>query len=497
MAEMDEHVLQHHTADPTADIDVGHTAFLLVCMALVQLMTPGLAFFYGGLCKNRSVGTMMAQNFASMGIVTVLWFVVGFSLCFGHSASVVGMPQSFFFFQGLDAGPMTHPALEGHGTYTKDAVFVEGIPGIVFAGYQGMFAVITPALMTGCFAERMRFGPYLAFITIWLLLVYCPFCHWVWGPDGWMAGYGAKDFAGGIVVHITSGFSALASILVLGKRVDFGEGSDDPHNVPFVALGTALLWFGWFGFNAGSALAANGTAAYAAINSEIAASVAMTVWMAVDWYRFGQPKLVGMCVGAIAGLATVTPAAGFILPWGAFIIGVLAALVCYGCCELKKRMNWDDTLDVWGVHGCGGFLGTVMLGALADESVNPANPAQRSGKLFAIQLGSACFTAVYSMIVTAVILFTISKLTRLKPTKDEVEIGLDMAIHGEMAYNSEMVQEWSPSAMPRTPGSSVVGALRTPSKQQEEKMGEEYTYRPSAASTELPVESVAETVVRM
>merc|ERR1719326_1293057 len=231
-----------------------------------------------------------------MGIVTVLWFVFGFSLCFGHSATVIGMPQSFFFFQGLDGGPMTHAALEDHASYTDDAVFVEGIPGLVFAGYQGMFAVITPALMTGCFAERMRFGPYLAFISLWLVLVYCPFCHWVWGPEGWMAGYGAKDFAGGIVVHITSGFSALASILVLGKRTDYGEGPDDPHNVPFVALGTALLWFGWFGFNAGSALAADGVAAYAAINSEIAASTAVVMWVFLEWLETRKkPSLVSAC----------------------------------------------------------------------------------------------------------------------------------------------------------------------------------------------------------
>jgi len=446
---MQAHVDAHHSEV----IDVGHTAFIMICMALVQLMTPGLAFFYGGLCKNRSVGTMMAQNFASMGIVTVLWFLVGFSLCFGHSATVYGMPQSFFFYTGLDKGPMTHKAMDG--VLDAPEVFVEGIPGLVFAGYQGMFAVITPALMTGCFAERMRFGPYLVFITVWLILVYCPFCHWVWGPGGWMAAYGAKDFAGGIVVHITSGFSALASILFLGKRTDFGETSDDPHNVPFVALGTALLWFGWFGFNAGSALAADGVAAYAAINSEIAASVAMAVWMGIDWYRFGQPKLVGMCVGAIAGLATVTPAAGFILPWGAFIIGFLASLVCYGCCELKKRMSWDDTLDVWGVHGCGGFLGTILIGALADESVNDTH---RSGKLFGIQLGSACFCVVYSMLVTVAILFTISKFMTLKPSKDEVTFGLDMAIFGEMAYNSEMLAEWSPKAA----DGGIYGAPMTP-----------------------------------
>merc|ERR1719271_1115715 len=427
----------------------------------------------------------MTQNFACMGLVTIIWMAWGFSLCFGESATVLGSPKSFLFFDRVTEVPLP--------TGDSTEPFVEGIPGLVFAGYQGMFAVITPALMTGCFAERMRFGPYLAFISIWLLLVYCPFCHWVWGPDGFMAGWGTKDFAGGIVVHITSGFSALASILVLGKRVDFGEGSDDPHNVPFVALGTALLWFGWFGFNAGSALAANSVAAYAAINSEIAASVAMAVWMAVDWYRFGQPKLVGMCVGAIAGLATVTPAAGFILPWGAFIIGVLSALVCYGCCELKKRMRWDDTLDVWGVHGCGGFLGTVMLGALADEKVNGAH---RSGKLFAIQLGFACFTAAYSMIVTAAILFTISKLTRLKPSKDEVEIGLDMALHGETAYNTEMLSEWSPrrdgsKSNPATPGSSLAGIHHTPAKQDNATMGEEFNPRPSCASTKDSVGQVS------
>merc|ERR1719171_2363836 len=298
-----------------------------------------------------------------MGIVTVLWFLVGFSLCFGHSATVYGMPQSFFFYTGLDGEPMTHKAMAN--VLDADEVFVEGIPGLVFAGYQGMFAVITPALMTGCFEGRIRFAPYLLFISLWLLLVYCPLCHMVWGPNGYMYSLGVRDFAGGIVVHISSGFSALASLAVLGKRPPAEEGENDPHNVPFIALGTGLLWFGWFGFNAGSALQANSVASYAAINSEIAASTAMTVWMIIEWVRLGKPKLVGLCVGAVAGLATVTPAAGFIAPWGAFIIGICSAVVCYSCIEIRTKAGWDDALDVWGVHGCGGFFGTVALGVLA------------------------------------------------------------------------------------------------------------------------------------
>ena len=231
---------------------------------------------------------------------------------------------------------------------------------MLFMAYQGMFAIITPSLMTGAFANRFRFKPYVIFVVLWMFLVYAPWCHWVWG-GGWMAEWGVWDFAGGIVVHITAGFSALAALLVVGRREAApGEVLDEPHNIPFVALGTALLWFGWFGFNGGSALGSNSTAVIAAVNSEIAASTALFVWLFIDWVRFGQPKLVGICVGAIAGLATVTPAAGFIQPWGAFVLGALAALLCYACCEARKVFSIDDAMDVWGVHGMGGFIGTAI-----------------------------------------------------------------------------------------------------------------------------------------
>lgn len=330
---------------------------------------------------------MIMQNFAAMGVITVVWFLIGFSLCFGKSAGgFIGNPATFGAFTNVDGKPLTYNASD------PDATIVGGIPGLVFAGYQGMFAVITPALMTGAFADRLRFAPYLLFISLWLIVIYCPFCHWIWCPGGWMGTWGVKDFAGGIVVHTTAGFSALAYISAgllepttrsvpasltivlpcslmqiltcrvripavgsravhfLGSRAKIAGSKprDTPHNIPFVALGTALLWFGWFGFNGGSALAATGSAVVAAVNSEIAASVSLTVWMFLDWYKMGRPSLVGVCVGAIAGLATITPAAGFVLPWAAFVMGIIAAIFCYACVELKNKFRWDDALDVWG-----------------------------------------------------------------------------------------------------------------------------------------------------
>ena len=292
-------------------LDSGHTAWILVSMALVQLMLPGLAFFYAGLLHRTSVVTMIMQNYACMGIVSVLWFLVVFSLCFGETAGgVIGSPASYGAFINVEGTPLAHGG-------------IPDIPGLVFAGYQGMFAVITPALMTGAFADRLRFAPYLAFVALWIVLVYAPFCHWIWGPGGWMNEWGVKDFAGGIVVHTTAGFSCLGAVHFLGSRAKISGAKPvtTPHNIPFVALGTALLWFGWFGFNGGSALASSGSAAFAAVNSEIAASTALTVWMAIDWYRMGRPSLVGVCVGAIAGLATITPCAGYVRPWAAFEIG--------------------------------------------------------------------------------------------------------------------------------------------------------------------------------
>jgi len=331
--------------------------------------------------------------------------------------------------------------------------FVSDVPGLVFAGYQGMFAVITPALMTGAFADRILFGPYLAFIAIWLIVVYCPFCHAIWGPEGWLGVWGVKDFAGGIVVHTTAGFSALAAVHYLGAREDIvGKEKVDntPHNIPFVALGTALLWFGWFGFNGGSALASGDGAAFAAVNTEIAASTALSVWTLIDWYKNGKPTLVGMCVGAIAGLATITPAAGFVRPWAAFLIGFLAGCFCYFCCELKNMLKWDDALDVWGVHGMGGALGSVLLGVLADKDVG----GQAAGaEFFAKQLCTVVGCAAYSYIMTLFLLKAIESVTRIKTTAEEMD-NLDAAFHGEDAY-SPGLEGKSGRSSPDCPGSPV------------------------------------------
>eukprot|EP00929_Paragymnodinium_shiwhaense_P026696 TRINITY_DN15814_c0_g1_i5.p1 TRINITY_DN15814_c0_g1~~TRINITY_DN15814_c0_g1_i5.p1 ORF type:complete len:342 (-),score=50.02 TRINITY_DN15814_c0_g1_i5:299-1195(-) len=298
-------------------------------MALVQLMTPGLALFYGGLVRETSVITMIMQNFSTMGIVTIMWYLFLYSMCFGETIGFFGNPIDYAFFRNVT---------------TKPGPMATEIPHLLFAGFQGMFAVIAPALMTGAFADRFCYGPFLIFVVVWMIVVYAPFCHWVWG-GGWMAEIGVWDFAGGIVVHITAGFSALATLLVVGKRqVPEGatiEDLDKPSNLPMVALGTALLWFGWFGFNGGSAMSSNGVAVVAAINSEIAASVACFVWMCLDWATKRKPSLIGKCVGAIAGLATVTPAAGFVQPWAAGVLGVVASVFCYACCEWRKRLLDD------------------------------------------------------------------------------------------------------------------------------------------------------------
>jgi Amt family ammonium transporter len=436
-------------------MDSASTAFMLVCMALVQFMTPGLAFFYGGLVSDKGVITMMMQSFVSMGISSIFWFIVGFSLCFGElwdsgssdpRGGFVGNPWTHFGFRNVNA----NFALDGSE---------EGIPGLLFAAYQGMFCVITPALMTGCFADRFRFKAYLIFIVAWLVLVYCPFCHWVWG-GGFLMHWGVWDFAGGIVVHITAGFSALATLLVVGKRPvpENPEELDKPHNVPFVALGTAMLWFGWFGFNGGSALASGGPAVAAAVNSEIAGSVALFTWLLIDWFRNGKPGLVGLCVGAIAGLATVTPAAGFIQPWAACVLGFVATFFCYGCCELRKKLGMDDALDVWGVHGMGGFLGTVLLGVLADgedcgkSCVNPGT-VNRSWEQLGKQLVAAVFCAVYSFIVTYCLLQLINLVTPIRPEKSRMS-QMDAAEHGENAYEHSPVKPFE-RPIQIEPGSSV------------------------------------------
>mmetsp|Transcript_26174 Transcript_26174/g.60610 ORF Transcript_26174/g.60610 Transcript_26174/m.60610 type:complete len:458 (+) Transcript_26174:72-1445(+) len=411
-------------------IETASTAWMLVATALVNLMTPGLAFFYGGLVKETSVLTMLIQNFVSMGVAFIIWFAFGFSMCFAESWGFIGNPATHFGFRHLSV---------------REALPGQEIPGQLFAIYQGMFAVITPALMTGAFADRFRFKPYLIFLSLWLVFVYFPWCHWIWG-GGWLAQWGVVDFAGGIVVHVTAGFSALASLSVVGHREipeDEKHDHETPHNVPFVALGTAMLWFGWFGFNGGSAVAASGVAVGAAVNSQISASVALFLWLVIDWIRFGKPTVVGLCVGAIAGLATITPAAGYIQPWGAFSLGVIATFFCYACTELIKHLGLDDALDVWGVHGMGGFIGSILLGALADprecgdQLLAPEfciNPGTVTASFTQVgkQTAAVLLCAAYSVIVTLILLKAISLCMPLKPES----LHVDLHEHHEKAYHS-------------------------------------------------------------
>ncbi|MGA8297023.1 MAG: ammonium transporter, partial [Acidimicrobiales bacterium] len=337
-------------------MNTGDTAFVLVSAALVMVMTPGLAFFYGGLVRRKNVLTIMLQSFISMGVVTVIWVAVGYSLAFsGNLGGVIGN-LSWVFLRGVGGHP---------------GPWAAHIPALAHFSFQEMFAIITPALITGAFADRVRFKSYLKFLVAWSLLVYVPIVHWIWG-GGFLAKWGVLDFAGGMVVHASAGFAALASVWVVGARKLSPDEKTAPHNVAFVGLGTGLLWFGWFGFNAGSALAANHVAAQAFVNTDIAASVAMCTWLALSWWRSGKPSAVGAFTGAVAGLACVTPCAGFVPTWASFAIGFFAGSICYGAVAFRDRMHWDDALDVWAAHGIGGVLGTILLGAFAYLSINSA-----------------------------------------------------------------------------------------------------------------------------
>lgn len=395
-------------------VDGADTAWMLVSTALVLLMTPALAFFYGGLVRSKNALNTMMMSFAALAFVGVGWALLGYTLAFGEGGPLLG-GLGHLFLRGV--------GLEAQGT----------IPHVLFLAFQGTFAIITAALVSGALVERMRFPAYLAFLTLWGLFVYAPLAHWVWG-GGFLGALGALDFAGGTVVHINAGVAALVGALVLGARKDYGRQAILPHNVPFTLLGAALLWFGWFGFNAGSALAANEQAAFAAMNTEISASCALFAWMIVEWIHKGKPTLVGACVGAIAGLATITPAAGFVRPWAAMIIGLLAAPFCYGLVEgVKNKLVLDDALDVFAVHGMGGWLGTVAIGIFADETVS-GGLVKASGEQFGKQLGAACGTAVYAFVVAFALIKVIQKFMVLLPPQEAIELGLDASIHGERAY---------------------------------------------------------------
>lgn len=401
-------------------INTGDTAFVLISAALVCLMTPGLAFFYGGLVSRKNVLTIMMQSFISMGIVTAIWFTIGFSLAFG--TDVHGW-----------IGGLNYVFLHGVGTQPNPA-YGPTIPFVTFFTYQQMFAIITPALITGAFADRVSFKSYVLFLIVWSLLVYVPFCHWIWG-GGFLQKLGVVDFAGGIVVHVSAGMAALASVFFVGKRKLSGAEDNVPHNITYVALGTGLLWFGWFGFNGGSALQANGVAAQAFVNTDIAGSIAMLTWLIISWVHEKRPSFVGALTGAVAGLATITPAAGYVESWAAFLIGILAAVVCYLAVQLRLKKDWDDALDVWGVHGVGGILGSVLVGVFAVSSVNGVDGLiAGNAHQFVVQCFAVVLTGAYAFGVTYGILYVINLFIPVRVKPEEEEAGLDTAIHGEIAY---------------------------------------------------------------
>jgi Amt family ammonium transporter len=399
-------------------LDSGNTGFMLIATSLVMLMTPGLAFFYGGLVGRKNVLTIMIQSFVSMGLTTVVWYAVGYSLSFsGNPGGVIGNLDNAFL-RGVDVNSIFTGAQ---------------IPLFVFIAYQMMFAIITPALITGAFANRVRFNAYLIFLVAWLLFVYFPMVHMIWG-GGLLQKWGVLDFAGGIVVHNIAGMAALASVLFVGKRMFPDKG---PHSIPLVALGTGLLWFGWYGFNAGSELKVDAITATAFLNTDIAASFAAIVWMIMAWIFEKKPTFLGLLTGAVAGLATITPAAGYVTPTSAVIIGSASGVVCYFAISLKNRWKLDDALDVWGVHGVGGMLGIVSLGIFADLAVNAAGSnglLLGNSPFFLKELAAVIGSSVYAFGVSYGMLWLINKITPVKVTAREEETGLDEALHGETAY---------------------------------------------------------------
>ena len=398
-------------------INTGDTAFLMLCTALVCLMTPGLAFFYAGLVRSKNVLTIMMQNFVSMGVIALIWIFGGFSMAFGPDV------------QGIIGDLSYHFALNGVGMAPNK--YAPSVPFILFFAYQLMFAVITPALITGAFVGRFNFKGYLGFIILWMLAIYIPVCHWMWG-GGFLAKLGAVDFAGGIVVHVTAGFSALAAVIFFGRRSDVAPGEEvAPNNLPLMAIGAGLLWFGWFGFNSGGAYAANGLAAVAFTNTTISGSTAMVMWMILEWTKQRRPTFVGLLVGAVAGLATITPCAGFVKPWVAIIIGACGATVCFYARIVQDHFKFDDALEVWRAHGMGGVTGSILLGVAASVSVDKIGAGTQQ---LGVQVLAVIVVAVYSFVVTQIILRLLSAMYPIRTTPEEEKNGLDHSLTGEDAY---------------------------------------------------------------
>lgn len=414
------------------EISGADTAFVLICAALVLFMTPGLAFFYGGMVRQRNVLAMLMQNFFTISIVTALWVLVGFSLAFG--------PDNGGFIGGLD-----FMGLKGIGQGISETwanMWAEGnvtmtVPELAFMVFQLMFAIITPALMTGAFAERLKFKAYALIAVLWSLLVYAPIAHWVWSPNGWLFKLGALDFAGGTVVHINAGIGALVIALMVGKRKGWPESPEmRPHNLPLTLLGTGILWFGWFGFNAGSALGASGLAVQAFVNTHIAAALGALGWVVIEWIKDKHPTTLGAASGAVAGLVAITPAAGFVPEWASMVIGLLAGIVCFLFVSLKFKARYDDSLDVVAVHLVGGILGALLTGVFAVKGVNAIGSGLIDGN--AAQLGKQALavgaTLLYSGVVTAIIAIVVKAAVGLRVDEETEDVGMDLAEHSERAY---------------------------------------------------------------
>ncbi len=404
----------------------GDVGFVLLCSAFVLLMTPGLALFYGGLVGRKNVINTMSSSIATIGLAVVMWVLFGYSLSFGgNHFGIIGDFRWFGFNDvGMNAGP-----------------YSTTIPNTVFAGFQMMFAVITPALITGAIAGRMKFKALFFFIALWSIIVYYPMAHMVWGQDGFLAKLGSVDFAGGNVVHISSGISALILCIILGKRDGYEQGNFRSHNVPMVALGAGLLLFGWFGFNAGSALHADGLAAHAFMTTATASASAMLVWMLIEVVRDGKPSLVGISTGMVAGLVAITPGAGFVPIWSALIIGAVVSPLCYFMISVaKKRLGFDDALDAFGCHGIGGIWGGIATGIFTDNSINSVarwdGLAFGETKLFIAQIISILVTIAVSVVGTLICVAIVRIFTPLRVTKKEEQIGLDISQHGETGYPS-------------------------------------------------------------
>jgi len=404
-------------------INSGDTAWVLMSAALVLMMTPALAFFYGGMVRKKNVLSILMQCMIVVGLISVQWVLYGYSLSFhpGHG-----------FWGGFEWTGLNGVGLEPYADYAGT------IPHQAFMIFQAMFAIITPALILGAFAERMKFSAFLLFMLLWATFVYAPVCHWVWGIGGWLRDKGALDFAGGTVVHINAGIAALATAIAIGRRKNLDKGTPTPHNMPFVVLGTGLLWFGWFGFNAGSALAANGLAVNAFVVTNTAAAAAGLTWAMIEWGRSGKPTLFGFCSGAVAGLVAITPAAGFVNVVSAIIIGIMVSVFCFTAVSIiKPKLGYDDSLDAFGVHCVGGVWGALATGLFASKAVNAAgadglfygNPGQ-----FMTQLLAVGVTLVYSFVMTLVIYKVIDFVVGVRVSEKDETIGLDLTQHHERAY---------------------------------------------------------------